>query len=114
MHVVLTAGKQELVDLGGTDVPHVINRVGLIGSVEELRGFVCTAVQRLIFEEGEVHASEPQLLVAGQIEIDCDRVFALVLRVLRRKKPVVVAVNRRCKVRDRIGIKNSEPIRARC
>src|SRR5439155_8345338 len=65
--VIQTGRDQQLVDFRGTDGPHIVERIGLIGPVEELRCTVRVAVKRLIFQICEVHAAKLQPLFIGQV-----------------------------------------------
>ena len=86
--------QQKLVNLGGADRPSVVERIGIIGAIEILGRFVGAAVQRLVFEESEVHSAKPNALILGQVQINRKGIFALVLRMTGREKPVLVAVDR--------------------
>ena len=82
----------------------MIDGVGLVGTIEVLRGFIGAAVQRLVLPKSEVHAAEPQPLLFGQVHVHSNSIFALVLRVLRRKKPVSVTVDWRGEIWYRIPV----------
>src|SRR4029077_10493687 len=46
--LVETKGEQNLIYLGRANGPHMVDRVGLIGTIEEFRRFIRAAVKRLI------------------------------------------------------------------
>src|SRR6266446_9969537 len=91
----------------------MVNRVGLVGAIEKLRRLIGSTIQRLKLPESEIHAAEPYPLLVGQVEIDGQRVLPLVLRMLRREKPVLVAVDRGSQIRQRIGIQYPQTIGTR-
>src|SRR5579859_1465582 len=79
VYVVLNAAHQELIYLCWADRPYVINRVGLIGTVEDFWRFVGAAIQRLVLEKRKVHATEPNLLSVRDVPVDSGRILSLVL-----------------------------------
>src|SRR5207253_6799527 len=91
----------------------MVNRIGLVGAIEKLRRLIGSAIQWLKLPESEVHAAEPQPLFVGQIQIDGQRVLTLVLRMLCREKPVLVAVDRGSEIWQRIRVQYAQTIGAR-
>ena len=110
--VIQTGRDQQLVDFRGTDGPHIVERIGLIGPVEELRCTVRVAVKRLIFQICEVHAAKLQPLFIGQVHIGAQCVFSLFRRVEPGREPVAVAADGSTQVGNRPGIQNPDAVRA--
>jgi len=42
--------------------------------------FVCTAIERLVLPKSEVHATEAEPLLLGEVDVDSHGILALVLR----------------------------------
>src|ERR1700756_3897862 len=68
--LIQAEAEQNLVDFVRAERPDVIDRIGLIGTIEILRSFTAVPVERLIFPKSEVNATELQALLVRQIEID--------------------------------------------
>ena len=102
--VVQAEGQQDLIYLARADGPNVVNGIRLVGTIEVLGGFIGTAIQRMVLLKSEVYAAEPQALVFGQGYVHGQGIFPLVLRVLRRKKPVSVTVDWRGEIWYRIPV----------
>src|SRR5580692_2206582 len=104
MDIVLAGGQQNLIHFGRADGPHVVDRVRLVRPVEELWCFISPTIQWLVLPEGEVHASQAEPLVLGKVYVDGYGVLPLVLRVLSRKEPVLVSIDRGSEIGQRIRL----------
>jgi len=103
---------QNLIHFRGADGPNMVERVGLIGAIKELGSFVGATIQRLILPKREIYATEAKTLLISEVQVNCDGVLALILRVLRREKPVLVTVDRCSQIGQRIGVENTQAVGA--
>src|SRR5690242_19514742 len=93
----------------------MVQRVGVVGPIEELRRLVGSTIQWLILKPRVIEPMKAEALVVGGVPIERKGVFALILWVLRKGEPVAVT-KRRCEIRHRPGVQNAEAIvaDARC
>ncbi len=111
VHIVQADSGQRLVNKMRVNRPDVIERVGLIGTIEVFRRFGRRAIQRLILEERVVVSAELQPLRIRNVDIDRECIFALILRMQRSDVEVVEADEvSDCEVRRGIGFQNPEPV----
>src|SRR5882762_6657851 len=105
-------GCQDFIHFRWADGPHVVDGVGLVGAIEVFWRFVCTAIERLVLPKSEVHATEAEPLLLGEVDVDSHGILALVLRVLCGEKPVLVAVDGSGEIGSRIGLQDAKPVGA--
>jgi hypothetical protein len=108
---IQTRSYQEFINLGWTNCPHVVQRIGLVRPVKKLWRAIGIAVQRLILQIRIILAPECEPLPVRQVRIKRKRVLSLIVSVESRGKPVAVAANEIREVWNRPGIQNTEPVR---
>src|SRR6185312_5305896 len=91
----------------------MVQRVRLVWAIKELRRLICPSIHRLILPERKIYSANSKPLAGCQIDVQRKRIFALILRMLREKQPVLFAVNRGREVGQWIRIQDAEAIRAR-
>src|SRR5690348_15796322 len=91
----------------------MVQRVRLVWTVKVFGCFVRTAVNWLILPEREIYTANTEPLARRQVDVQRKRIFALILRMLREKQPVLFAVNRSREVGQRIRTQDAEAVRAR-
>src|SRR6267378_3852011 len=109
---VQAAGCQDFIHFRWANGPHVVDGVGLVGAIKVFWRFIGAAIERLVLPKSEVHATEAEPLLLGEIDVHSDRIFALVLRVLCGEKPILVAVDGGREIGCRVGVQESKSVRA--
>ena len=89
----------------------MVQRVGLVRPVKELRCSIRIAVQRLILEIRVILPPKREPLPRRQVRIHRQCVLALIIGMPGRGKPVAVAPNVIREIGNRPGVQNTQPVR---
>src|SRR5579872_4001020 len=113
VHIVQAYRGDQFVYFVRAQGPNVIERIGLVGTVEIFGRLGRRTVERLELEVGVIVAAELQALRVGEIDVHRQRVFARVRRMHRRHQVKLVAVDGAVQVRTRVGLQNTQAVGAR-
>src|SRR5262249_18468479 len=92
-----------------TDRPHIIDRGGAVGAVEEFLNTVGVFIQRLIFEIIIISCTKSQMMFIRRVDINPKRILTFIKGVPLSSEPIS-ATNEG--VRNRPHIQNANAIKA--